>query len=202
MDSQVRVSNLGSVTTTIKVYLGTAQLDSYTLTAGGATRKNYDNKNGGPLKVTSSATNILSTIRVLYGGNSYSEMMGFPINRLDHEYWYPVYDNSSVDSQLRVSNVGTGSTTITIYAGGGQIDSYSLNAGAASRKNYPQNTGPLRVVSSSEPILSSIRLLYNSSGYSSYYEFTGLPGTQLSNQYFFPWYNNVAMNSQLRIAAP
>jgi hypothetical protein len=205
MDSQLRISNVGGTTTTINVYLGSnpTPIDSYTLGAGGATRKNYSGKNAGPLKVTSSSSNILTTIRVLYGGNSYSELMGFPVNKLAQEYWYPIYDNVSLDSQLRVSNVGTGPTTITVYAGSTQIDSYSLAAGAAARKNYQnRNTGPLHVVSSAEPILSTIRMLYTTPSFSSFYEMMGLPNTQLSTQYFFPWYNNVAMDSQLRFAMP
>jgi hypothetical protein len=110
-----------------------------------------------------------------------------------------VYDNVAVDSQLRVSNVGTATTHITVYAGSEEIDSYDLGKGAATRKNYPQNTGPLHVVSSSQPILTTVRTLYAGS---SYYEMTGLPDSQLSTQYFFPWYNNNAMDSELRIAIP
>jgi hypothetical protein len=200
MDSQLRVSNVGGADTTIKVYLGssTTPIDQYTLAAGGATRKNYTGKNSGPLRVTSSASNILATIRVLYAGRSLSELMGFPIGQLGQEYWYPVYDNSVLDSQLRVSNVGSATTHITVYAGGVPIDNYDLGKGGAVRKNYPKNTGPLHVVSSTQPILTTVRLLYGSS----LYEMTGLPESQLSTQYFFPWYNNSAMNSELRFAVP
>jgi hypothetical protein len=200
MDSQLRVSNVGGADTTITVYLGsdTNPIDSYTLAAGGATRKNYGGKNSGPLRVTSTDSNILTTIRVLYAGNSLSELMGFPVGQLSESYWYPVYDNMTLDSQLRVSNVGSDITTITVYAGTEQIDSYELGKGAASRKNYPRNTGPLHVVSSTQPILTTVRLLYGSS----LYEMTGLPNEQLSTQYFFPWYNNYAMNSELRFAVP
>jgi hypothetical protein len=201
MDSQLRVSNLGGVPTVIRVYLGTQKIDEYTLGAGGATRKNYGGYNSGPLRVTSSATNILTTIRVLYA-SSLSELMGFPANQLAQTYWYPVYDNAALDSQLRVSNVGNGPTTITVYAGGSPIDSYSLGAGGASRKNYPHNSGPLRVVSSAQPILTTIRMLYVTPTFASLYEMTGLPDSQLSTQYFFPWYNNTAMSSELRFAVP
>jgi uncharacterized protein YjiK len=202
MDSQLRVSNLGDVPTTITVSLAGQQIDQYILGAGGAVRRNYPNRNGGLLRVTSSATNILTTIRVLYGGNDYSELMGYPSNQIAKEYWYPVYDNSTVNSQLRVSNAGSGSTTVKVYVGGTQIDSYTLGVGAASRKNYPQNAGPLHVVSDPEPVLTTIRTLYATSGYASYYEMMGLPGTQLSSQYFFPWYNNAAMSSELRFGVP
>jgi len=49
------------------------------------------------------------------------------------------------------------------------------------------------------PILTTIRLLYE---WSSYYELTGLPDSQLSTQYFFPWYNSNTMSSELRVAVP
>jgi hypothetical protein len=45
-------------------------------------------------------------------------------------------------------------------------------------------------------------MLYATPGYASYYEMMGLPDTQLSAQYYFPWYNNIAMNSELRFAVP
>jgi len=203
MNSQLRVSNLGGVPTTITVRLGTDVIDSYTLPAGDATRINYPGANSGPLRVSSSATDILSTIRVVYANNSFSELMGFPADRLTQEYWYPVYDNVSLNSQLRVSNVGIGLTTITVRLGPDVIDSYTLAAGDATRINYTgMNSGPLHVTSSAEPILTTIRMLYNTSTFSSLYEMTGLPDTQLSTQYFFPWYNDVAMNSQLRFAVP
>ena len=202
-DSQLRVSNVGSSSTTINVYLGSNPnpIDSYTLAAGTALRKNYAGMRDGPMKVTSSATNILTTIRAYVNNLSYSELMGYPVNQLTTEYWYPVYDDVDLDSQLRVSNVGNGSTTITVYAGGTQIDSYSLGAGQATRVNYAStSTGPLHVVSSSQPILSTIRLWL--AGGPSYYEIMGLPGTQLTTQYWFPWYNSLVMNPEVRIAKP
>jgi stress response protein SCP2 len=205
MDSQLRVSNMGGSTTTINVYVGSSPtpIDTYTLAAGAATRKNYAGVNSGPLRVTSSATNILTTIRVLFGSLSYSELLGFPVNQLTTAYSYPIYDNVSIDSQLRVSNVGNASTTITIYSGSTQIDSYSLAAGAATRINYSGvNNGPLRVVSSSQPILTTTRMLLYSPGFSSYYEMTGMPDNQLHTEYVFPWYNNTAMSSQVRFAVP
>jgi hypothetical protein len=200
MDSQLRVSNVGGADTTVNVYLGSdpTPIDTYFLAAGGVTRKSYTGRNSGPLRVTSTASNILTSVRVLYDGHSYSELMGYPASQLEQEYWYPAYDNISLDSQLRVSNLGANSTTITVYAGIDQIDSYTLAAGAAVRRNYDYNTGPLRVVSDTQPILTTVRLLLGTS----YYELMGLPNSQLSTQYFFPWYNDSAMDTQLRFAVP
>jgi uncharacterized protein YkwD len=202
MNSQLRVSNLGNQTTTIRVYLGDDPnpIHTYNLGAGQASRRNYTERNSGPLRVVSSTTDILSTIRVVYADNSYSELMGFPANQLAQEYWYPAYDNVNLNSQLRISNVGDGPTTITVYFGNEQIHSFTLQAGVALRRNYAgRNGGPLRVVSSDQPIMSTVRTVY---GGGSYYEMTGLPASWLSTQYWFPWYNNAAMESELRIAVP
>ena len=204
MDSQLRVSNVGASSTTINVYVGSnpTPIDTYTLAAGAATRKNYAGVNNGPLKVTSSSSNILTTIRVLFGNLSYSELLGFPVNQLTTSYTYPVYDNVFIDSQLRVSNVGNGTTTITVYLGSNQIDSYNLAAGAATRINYAAvNGGDLSVQSSGQPILTTTRMLYYTSGFSSYYEMSGFPNNQLTFEYVFPWYNNNAMSSQIRFSA-
>jgi hypothetical protein len=204
MNSQLRVSNVGGSSTTITVTYGNnILLDSYTLAAGEATRKNYASINSGPLHVTSSKSNILTTIRVLYADQSYSELSGYPANQLTKEYTYPIYDNVTADSQLRVSNVDGASTTITIYgANNAVIDTYALAAGAATRKNYSKNEGPLHVVSSASNILSTQRLLYTTPSFASFYELDGFPTNQLTTEYYFPWYNNTAMSSQLRIAVP
>jgi hypothetical protein len=202
-DSQLRVSNVGGVDTTITVYLGNdpMPIDSFPLMAGEASRNNYPLRNG-PLRVVSSDSNILTTIRALVGGVSYSELMGYPANQPAKEYWYPVYDNLSLDSQLRVSNIGMGTTTISVYLGNTLIDSFDLEAGAASRTNYPRNTGPLHVVSSAEPILTTIRLYKVTDGVPSYYELVGFPDNQLTTRYWFPRYNSIDINTEMRFAVP
>ena len=197
MNSQLRVSNIGTQSTTIKVYLAGDEIDSFTLAQGEAARKNYPNANNGPMRVTSSNTNILATLRVLYGSRSYSELMGMPVEGLSHVYYYPAYNNVGANSQLRVTNVGDGPTTITVYLEGDIIDTYELAAGAAERRRYPgENRGPLQVVSDNEQILTTIRLLKDSS----YAELAGVPGWQLSQEAWYPVYDNVNVGSQLRVA--
>ena len=200
MNSQLRVSNVGGASTTITVTYGNGTpLDSYTLAAGAATRKNYAGINAGPLHVTSSASNILTTIRVVYANQSYSELAGFPNNQLTTDYWYPYYNNVAMNSQLRVSNVGGAPTTITVtYGNGTPLDSYTLAAGAATRKNYAGiNAGPLHVTSSASNILTTVRVVYADQSYS---ELSGYPANQLTKEYTYPVYDNVTANSQLRVS--
>ena len=100
--SQFRASNIGSQATTVSVYIGNNQLvDSIPLAAGAAVRKNYV-LNDGPLHVVSSAgVPILTTVRTLYNSQGYYEMLGYPGSELTSTYWFPWYDSTSVDSQLR-----------------------------------------------------------------------------------------------------
>lgn len=202
VNSQLRVSNVGSGPTIINVYMGSRLLETYELQAGQASRRNYPGENNGPLHVVSSAEPILSSIRLLYKNKSYAELTGLPVEQLSREFWYPVYDNASLGSEVHVSNAGIGSTIITVYAGSTKIDTFNLDAGREQRMSFIQNGGPLQVVSSAQPIVSSVRLLYATSAYNSLYEIMGLPKEQLSTQYFFPWYNNAAMSSELRFAVP
>jgi hypothetical protein len=196
LKSQLLTANMSDGPTTITVYLAGSQIDSYVLQARQTSQKEYPGKNNGPLRVVSSAQPVVSSVRLLYGAKSYAEMMGLPAEQLSREYWYPIYDNVKVNSQLWVSNTGTAPTTITVFAAGQQIDTFALPAGQKKATSYPLSTGPLRVVSSAEPIVSSIRTLYGGLSYS---EVMGRPVEQLSQEYWYPTYNNIGLRSQLRI---
>ena len=203
VNSQLRVSNVGTGPTHITVYLAGSPtpIDEYDLQAGEASRKTYP-YNSGPLHVVSSAEPILSTIRLLYQNKSLSELTGLPKEQLGQAFLYPAYDHVTLKSQLRVANVGDGPTTISVYAAGQLLESFTLEAGKARKRSYARNTGPLEVVSSAEPIVSTVRMLYKTATFNSLYEMMGLPESELSTQYFFPWYNNTAMKSELRFAVP
>ena len=169
----------------VNVYIGGALKGSYFLIPGTSTRQSYVGVNNGPSQVTSLSTSFLSSMRVLYGGVSYSELMGFPASQLTKDYWFPYYNNVAMNSQLRVSNVGGASTTITVtYGNGTPLDSYTLAAGAATRKNYDGiNAGPLHVTSSASNILTTIRVVYADQSYS---ELAGFPNNQLTTDYWYP----------------
>ena len=129
-----------------------------------------------------------------------TSMLGYP-NATTTDFWFPWYDNVGTNAQVRVSNLGTLSTTITVTLGSTLIDSYSLGAGAAIRVNYAGSNGAALHVASSGgvPILSTVRSVF---GGSSFYELMGYPGNALTSVQYFPWYNNTAMDSQVRIGLP
>jgi hypothetical protein len=51
-------------------------------------------------------------------------------------------------------------------------------------------------------VLASVRLLYTPSSFQSYYELMAFPHNLVSGESIFPWYNNFAFPSELRMSTP
>ena len=72
-------------------------------------------------------------------------------------------------------------------------------------KPRSMNQWVVRVVSTngSVKIIAAMRVIQQVGGVqTSYSEIAGLPASRLSTGYWFPWYNNVNFDTQLRIAVP
>jgi len=66
------------------------------------------------------------------------------------------------------------------------------------------DSGPVVIQSSGNvPIIASERVAYfNGTAWTSFAEMMGLPQSQLTTTYLFPWYNNIDLNTQLRFGIP
>jgi hypothetical protein len=214
MKTQLRVGNVGNITTNVTVTIGGVVQGVYTVTPSQSVRLAYP-LNSGPVKVQSSnGVPIITSMRfvnlqsldplvVTY----FSEMMGLPIESLSSDYWFPAYDNLTHNMQLRVGNLGTTSTDVTVTIAGGGQGIYTVAPSQSLRLAYPLNSGPLEVRSTNDvPIIASIRFVYLESVsplvVGAFSEMMGLPAEQLSSTYLFPWYNNTELNTQLRLAVP
>jgi hypothetical protein len=210
LDDQLRFGNVGTATTTVTVTIGGVVRGSYILAPNESRRVYYPDVDSGPVIVQSSGNvPIIASIRDSWWDgskwSSYFQLMGLPGSLLSNTYLFPLYDNVSVDAQLRVGNVGMSATSVTVTIGGVIQDTYGLNPGQSIRVYYAGvNDGPMIVQSSGNvPIIASIRdSLWDGSNWSSYSQLMGLPASQLSSIYFFPAYNNVTLDDQLRIAVP
>jgi hypothetical protein len=126
--------------------------------------------------------------------------MGYPADQLTNEYVFPWYNNKAMKSQLRIGNTGDVDADVDVYIGGTKITTtpYTIAMGGSVRVEYAGiNNGPVRVVTATPgaSILATMRVIWGTG----YDELMGFPADQLTNEYLFPYYNNVAMNSQLRI---
>jgi hypothetical protein len=182
------------------VFIGGSLQGSYGIPTGESHRLSYD-LNNGPLRVKSTdSTNIISSERVVWL-DGYDELMGYPVDQLTTEYLFPWYNNVAMNSQLRVGNTGSVAADVEIYIGNEHITAakpYTIPVGGSVRLAYlGMNNGPVRIVTTTPgaSILASERVIW----LNGYDELMGYPVDQLTTEYLFPWYNDYAMNSQLRV---
>ena len=90
------------------------------------------------------------------------------------------------------------SSTTEVKIGGNTVSIYNIPLGSSIRTSYSGvNNGPVQIVSTNNvPILAAMRVIWREPGPRySYSELMGLPKEQLSSEYWFPWYNNLATAS-------
>jgi hypothetical protein len=130
-------------------------------------------------------------------------MMALPNSQLDTTYWLPWYNNVDLDTQLRFANVSSSPAMVQVYIGGDEVagSPFTLNPGASTRKSFPGvNDGPVKITSNVD-IVAAERVIYTINGVrTSFSETMALPNSQLDSTYWLPWYNNVDLDTQLRIA--
>ena len=207
LNSQLRFGNVGASSTDVTVTIGGVAYGPYTLAPNQSLRKSYS-VNNGPVTVTSSGQNIIASLRVAYFNGAawtdYSEMMGLPTASLSTQYAFPIYNNLNLNTQLRFGNLGASSTDVTVTIGGVPHGPYTLAPNQSQRVSFAVNSGPVVIQSSGGiKIIASERVAYfNGSAWTSFAEMMGLPSSQWTTSYLFPWYNNIDLNTQLRFGVP
>jgi hypothetical protein len=224
-NSQLRFGNVSNAPITVRVYIGRHEMTSgcladgqpsnspYTLGPGASLRVSCPGVNGGPAVVQSTGGNIVAALRVIpnvYNG-SFSEIMGLPQSQVGTTYLFPWYNYASLNTQLRIGNVSGSTASVRLYIGVNEMTSgcttipsklypYTLAAGTAVRVSCPGvNSGPVRVVGTGN-IVASERVAYLIGNIGTYFsELMGLPEGQLTRTYHLPWYNNLELDTQLRI---
>jgi hypothetical protein len=192
----------------VDIVVGPERQGSSLISPHGSVRRSLVGINNGPVKIANTGSSMLMAAeRVIYKINgvntSFSEMMALPANQVDVGYWLPWYNNVDLDTQLRIANVGTQLASVRVFIGGVEMPGspFALAPGISTRKSYPGiNNGPVRIVST-DSIVAAERLIYKVNGVStSFSEMMGLPTGQINTIFWLPWYNNVDLDTQLRIA--
>ncbi|GAB4506606.1 MAG: hypothetical protein Fur0017_28590 [Anaerolineales bacterium] len=206
LDGQLRFGNVGNAPTTVTVTIAGVVRGSYDLNPGQAKRVNYAGLDAGPVVVQSSGgVPIIAALRDAYYVDgrleSFAQLMGLPAENLSTTYYFPAYNNNTLDGQLRFGNVGNAPTTVTVTIAGVVRGTYNLNPSEAKRVNYAGlDAGPVVIQSSGGvPIIAALRDAYFVDGkLVSFVQLMGLPQEQISTTYNFPAYNNVTLDGQLR----
>jgi hypothetical protein len=210
LDTQLRIANVTTSPATVHVFIGGDEMQGspFTLLAGESTRKSFPGINDGPVKIVSDQ-NIVAAERLIYKVNgvntSFTEMMALPNSQLDTIYWLPWYNNADLDTQLRFANTTNSTATVHVFIGGDEMQGspFTLLPGESTRQSFTNiNNGPVQIVSD-VPIVAAERLIYRVNGVNtSFTEMMALPNSELDVAYWFPWYNNVDLDTQLRFGVP
>ncbi len=192
----------------IDVSVGGVHQGQFMLPPQGSMQTSFAGISTGPVNVESTnGLPFLGMEQVIYEVNgtptSFSEMMGLPDSQLDTTYWLPWYNNVGLDTQLRIANVSGSNATVRIYIAGQLMPGspFTLLPGESTKKSFlGVDSGPVRI-ESTQNIVAAERVMYKVNGaFTSFSEMMALPNTQLDNTYWLPWYNNIGLDTQLRIA--
>jgi uncharacterized protein YcfL len=208
LDTQLRIANATNNPATVTITIGGVAMPTLNLAAGESTRVSYTGVNSGPVEIVSDQ-NIVAAERVIYKvqgvQTSFTEMMALPESQLDTTYWLPWYNNVDLDTQLRFANTTNATATVHIYVGGVEMSNspFTLDPGESTRQSFTGiNNGPVQIVSD-QNIVAAERVIYKVNGKNtSFSEMMALPNALLDTTYWFPWYNNVDLDTQLRFGVP
>ncbi|HEY5982624.1 MAG TPA: hypothetical protein VIU38_04065, partial [Anaerolineales bacterium] len=196
-----------------------SQTAHVTIKIAGVTRGTYDiAPNGrvtpvypglvdGPVEVLSDIP-VFTSERSLWPNAGYlstfNEVMGYPDNRLTTTYRFPWYDMVNMTTWVLVGNPSSSQAAhVTIKIAGATVGTYSVPASGRVTPTYAgQNTGPVEV-SSDIPVFTSERVLSTGPGsVVSFNEMMGLAQNQMTTKYWFTWYDNLNMLTDILIANP
>jgi hypothetical protein len=216
LNEQLRIGNVDTVDSTVDVTIGGVLKGSYLLHANESVRINYAGLDSGPVIVQGTAgVHIIAAERDAWSGvptggptTSYAQLMGLPSGQLSDTYEFPAYNNVSLNEQLRIGNVDTVDSTVTVTIGGVLRGTYLLHANESVRVNYAGlDSGPVLVQGTAGVhIIAAERDAWSGAPTggptTSFIQLMGLPAGALSDTYLFPAYNNVSLNEQLRFGVP
>jgi hypothetical protein len=185
--------------------------DHYQIPPGGQITPEYDALIGGPVQVISTPNNNAVTVdvftseRITYQ-NSVYEVMGFPANQFTTEYWYPYYDHVNMRTWVLVGNPHPTETAyVDINIAGVNKGHYQIPAGGQITPEYDAlAAGPVQVLSTPNDnavtvdIFTSQRYTYQGS----VGEVMGYPADQLTDEYWFTWYDNYYIDASLVLGTP
>jgi hypothetical protein len=210
LNSELWLGNASGSAATVHVFIGGVEMTGSPFTVAKAqTRKvSFAGINKGPVKIVSNLK-IVASERFIYKVNgtptSYSELMALPNNQLDTMYWLPWYNNAGMDTQLRLGNASDSTAMVHVFIGGVEMTGspFSVVKGKSKLVSFAGvNNGLVQIVSDVN-VIASERVIPKINGVSiSFSELMALPNSRLDTIYWLPWYDNITLDTQLRLGVP
>ena len=114
-----------------------------------------------------------------------------------------VVSNQTSQNYSPAFDSGAGCADVNVSIGGANQGRFGLPAQGSTRASFTGvDNGPVKIESTNTvQLIGAERVIYKVNNINtSFSEMMGLPGSQLDNIYWLPWYNNVNLDTQLRIA--
>lgn len=211
VDTEIRIANVGNANSSVTVTIDDTTYGPYLLHPNESKKPKYPGIVGGPVKVVgTTGIPLVVSERMAWkvAGNvtTITDMIAFPDNQLTNAYSLPWYtqNTTSTDTELRISNVGVSTSSVTIGIGATTYGPYNIPANRTKPYKFPgENTGPVRVQGSvGIPLVVSERLAWKMGGnVRTVTESLGVPDEDASNVVHFPWYRSDSLlGTQLRIS--
>ncbi len=182
-----------------KIYVGGSLMGSYGIASGGRMTPQFNVLNG-PVDVQGS-TMLFASERVHNGTGFINEVLGVPTNQITNEYWFPWYDNLTMQTWILVGNPSTSDTAhVHIYIAGTDMNPAGYDIGPLDKitPTFPVLNGPVHIVSDKN-VFASERV-HTAQGFVQ--ETMGYPNNRLTTEYWFPWYDNLSMSSWILVGNP
>jgi hypothetical protein len=218
MDTYLMVGNTSDTNpASVDIYIGTTKYGSYDIAPNTYIKRRYPSTVAGPVRVVATnGVNIVASEYSLSGTeNSFNEVMGYPFDQFDTEYWFPYYDhgypnvaNNKMRTWILIGNPSdTQTATVEIYIDGvlhnnptTGLPYFNIAPGANVTPRWIGDVaGPVRVVSDI-PIFASERVFTVPTN--AFNEFMGIPLGRFATEYWFTWYDSVYMKNTIMISKP
>jgi predicted outer membrane repeat protein len=179
---------------------------TYTIPPLGNVTPTFDSLEAGPVEVISDR-NVFTSQRSLTGwpsgAQSFDEILGYPHTRLTNHYWFTWYDSKDMVTHIAVGNPSaTATATVTIKIAGVPHGPYSIGPRITGLYNFSDvQDGPVEIISNRN-VIATERSWFGTDPYQTYNEVVGYPHNQLTNNYWFPWYDNVNMIQWVLVGNP
>ncbi|WP_075062152.1 hypothetical protein [Ornatilinea apprima] len=214
-----------SQTAQVEIYVGNVLRGTYSIPPNGRVTPRFFENGGtsgtglqdGPVRVVSTnGVTIFASERVHFKGapqTGFSEVLGTPVGKMTTEYWFPWYDNKTMLSWVLVGNPSQSETAqVEIYVGNVLRGTYSVPPNGRVTPRFFENggtsgtglqDGPVRVVSTNGvTIFTSERVHFQTSPQTDFNEIMGLSPSQLSTEFWYPWYDNNSMLNWVLVGNP
>jgi hypothetical protein len=189
LNDNIHLLNPGGTSASVTVSLPGVTPQTVPVAPGAETYVNFPGQIGGPVKVSSTQP-VLASQRVQYN-QSFNEVWatsGTLATATSYFNWYDKASPGMFNDNIHLLNPGLTGASVTVTLAGVPPQTVTVLAGGEVYVNFPGQIGGPVKVSSTQPVLASQRVQYNSS----FNEVWSASVAQATTTSYFNWYDKAS----------